>query len=131
MLLSGKSRLPCHVAVEPLGDALVQRHRAKMLDWAPGIDAMVGVFDRDHILDAVVADLVSADRMLRDGGTLAGHDFGAQYYDVLLAVRHVAIARGVAELHLASDAFFWMGGAGRSAPGARNSTRKGRGAPTP
>lgn len=32
---------------------LVQRHRAKMLDWAPGIDAMVGVFDRDHILDAV------------------------------------------------------------------------------
>ncbi len=32
---------------------LVQRHRAKMLDWAPGIDAMVGVFDRDHILEAV------------------------------------------------------------------------------
>ncbi len=32
---------------------LVQRHRAKMLDWAPGIDAMVGVFDRDKILDAV------------------------------------------------------------------------------
>ncbi len=32
---------------------LVQRHRAKLLEWAPGIDAMVGVFDRDHILDAV------------------------------------------------------------------------------
>src|SRR6185369_8111610 len=32
---------------------LVQRHRAKMLDWAPGIDAMVGVFDRDHIIEAV------------------------------------------------------------------------------
>ncbi|MEQ8770800.1 MAG: radical SAM protein [Phycisphaerales bacterium] len=32
---------------------LVQRHRAKILDWAPGIDAMVGVFDRDHIVDAV------------------------------------------------------------------------------
>lgn len=32
---------------------LVQRHRAKMLDWAPGIDAMVGVFDRDHIVHAV------------------------------------------------------------------------------
>ncbi len=32
---------------------LVQRHRAKMLDWAPGIDAMVGVFDRDHIVEAV------------------------------------------------------------------------------
>lgn len=32
---------------------LVQRHRAKMLEWAPGIDAMIGVFDRDHILEAV------------------------------------------------------------------------------
>ncbi len=32
---------------------LVQRHRAKMLDWAPGIDAMIGVFDRDHIVHAV------------------------------------------------------------------------------
>lgn len=33
---------------------LVQRHRAKMLEWAPGIDAMVGVFDRDKIVEAVV-----------------------------------------------------------------------------
>ena len=33
---------------------LVQRHRAKMLEWAPGIDAMVGVFDRDKIVDAVM-----------------------------------------------------------------------------
>jgi ribosomal protein S12 methylthiotransferase len=32
---------------------LVQRHRAKLLEWAPGIDAMIGVFDRDHITDAV------------------------------------------------------------------------------
>ncbi|MGQ0628430.1 MAG: 30S ribosomal protein S12 methylthiotransferase RimO [Phycisphaerales bacterium] len=32
---------------------LVQRHRATMLDWAPGIDAMVGVFDRDRIVQAV------------------------------------------------------------------------------
>lgn len=32
---------------------LVQRHRAKMLEWAPGIDAMVGVFDRDRIVQAV------------------------------------------------------------------------------
>ena len=32
---------------------LVQRHRAKLLEWAPGIDAMLGVFDRDHIRDAV------------------------------------------------------------------------------
>lgn len=32
---------------------LVQRHRAKMLDWAPGIDALIGVFDRDKIVHAV------------------------------------------------------------------------------
>ncbi len=32
---------------------LVQRHRAKMFDWAPGIDSMVGVFDREHIIEAV------------------------------------------------------------------------------
>jgi ribosomal protein S12 methylthiotransferase len=32
---------------------LVQRHRAKMLEWAPGIDAMIGVFDRDRIVEAV------------------------------------------------------------------------------
>ncbi|MBL8990121.1 MAG: 30S ribosomal protein S12 methylthiotransferase RimO [Phycisphaerae bacterium] len=32
---------------------LVQRHRARMLEWAPGIDAMVGVFDRDKIVQAV------------------------------------------------------------------------------
>jgi len=32
---------------------LVQRHRAKMLDWCPDIDAMVGVFDRDRIVEAV------------------------------------------------------------------------------
>ncbi len=32
---------------------LVQRHRARILDWAPGIDALIGVFDRDHIVEAV------------------------------------------------------------------------------
>lgn len=32
---------------------LVQRHRAKMLEWCPEIDALVGVFDRDRIVDAV------------------------------------------------------------------------------
>jgi ribosomal protein S12 methylthiotransferase len=35
---------------------LVQRHRARMLEWAPGIDAMIGVFDRDHVVDAVRGD---------------------------------------------------------------------------
>ncbi|MDP7008258.1 MAG: 30S ribosomal protein S12 methylthiotransferase RimO [Phycisphaerales bacterium] len=34
---------------------LVQRHRAKLLQWCPSIDAMIGVFDRDHIVDALSA----------------------------------------------------------------------------
>lgn len=32
---------------------LVQRHRAKLLEWQPGIDAMIGVFDRDRVVEAV------------------------------------------------------------------------------
>jgi ribosomal protein S12 methylthiotransferase len=32
---------------------LVQRHKTKLLDDAPGIDRLVGVFDRDHIVQAV------------------------------------------------------------------------------
>ncbi len=32
---------------------LVQRHRAKLLDWCPDIDALIGVFDRDRIVAAV------------------------------------------------------------------------------
>ncbi len=32
---------------------LVQRHRAKMLEWCPDIDALIGVYDRDHITEAV------------------------------------------------------------------------------
>jgi ribosomal protein S12 methylthiotransferase len=41
---------------------LVQRHRAKMLEWAPGIDAMVGVFDRDRIVQAVRGNAASISR---------------------------------------------------------------------
>ena len=32
---------------------LVQRQRAHLLELCPGIDAMIGVFDRDHIVDAM------------------------------------------------------------------------------
>ena len=32
---------------------LVQRHRAKMLEWCPDIDALIGVFDRDRVTQAV------------------------------------------------------------------------------
>jgi ribosomal protein S12 methylthiotransferase len=48
---------------------LVQRHRAKMLEWAPGIDAMIGVFDRDHVIDAV-AGAPSRDEVAGDAGQL-------------------------------------------------------------
>lgn len=32
---------------------LVQRHRAKILEWCPDVDAIIGVFDRDRIVRAV------------------------------------------------------------------------------
>lgn len=32
---------------------LVQRYRAKLLEWCPEIDSMIGVFDRDRIISAV------------------------------------------------------------------------------
>jgi ribosomal protein S12 methylthiotransferase len=35
---------------------LVQRHRARLLDWCPQIDALIGVFDRDRITDAVAGN---------------------------------------------------------------------------
>ena len=45
---------------------LVQRHRAKMLEWVPGIDAMIGVFDRDHIVDAVRGPTLVERKALRE-----------------------------------------------------------------
>jgi ribosomal protein S12 methylthiotransferase len=41
---------------------LVQRHRAKLLEWCPGIAAMVGVFDRDRIVEAVRGPAPAATR---------------------------------------------------------------------
>src|SRR5207237_6833099 len=32
---------------------LVQRHKTELLSEAPGIDRLVGVFDREHIVEAV------------------------------------------------------------------------------
>lgn len=45
---------------------LVQRHRAKLFDWAPGIDAMVGVFDRDRIVQAVRGTTPTRDGLTGD-----------------------------------------------------------------
>lgn len=51
---------------------LVQRHRAKILEWAPGIDALIGVFDRDHIIDAVRGSTAQRES-LDDGGARPGY----------------------------------------------------------
>jgi ribosomal protein S12 methylthiotransferase len=51
-----------HVKRVVVAGCLVQRHRAKMLEWAPGIDALIGVFDRDKIVEAVRGLKVGAER---------------------------------------------------------------------
>ena len=42
-----------HVKRVIVAGCLVQRHKTKLLDDAPGIDRLVGVFDREHIVEAV------------------------------------------------------------------------------
>jgi SAM-dependent methyltransferase len=63
--------------------------------------------DGSHLHADVASDLAIAARLLRPGGILAGHDFGAQYLDVLLAVLEFAVPQFL-ELHIASDSFFWF-----------------------
>ncbi len=46
---------------------LVQRHRAKMLEWCPEIDALIGVFDRDHIVEAVRGNGAMRENLPIDG----------------------------------------------------------------
>ncbi len=70
---------------------LVQRHRAKMLEWAPGIDAMIGVFDRDHIMDAVSGRAV---REANAGPGTAGTD--APRYWIAGNALQAAAERGIA-----------------------------------
>jgi ribosomal protein S12 methylthiotransferase len=69
---------------------LVQRHRARMLEWAPGIDAMIGVFDRDHIVDAVGGP---AARAANAGPGTAGTD--APRYWIAGNALQAAAERGV------------------------------------
>jgi len=68
---------------------LVQRHRAKMLEWAPGIDALIGVFDRDKIVEAV-----RGERSERLSLTQA-NDAGPKYWIAGNALQ-AAKARGMA-----------------------------------
>ncbi|MGH7242777.1 MAG: 30S ribosomal protein S12 methylthiotransferase RimO [Phycisphaerales bacterium] len=58
---------------------LVQRHRAKMLEWAPGIDAMVGVFDRDKIVEAVIGGGGTQATVARAGSMKEASD-GPKYW---------------------------------------------------
>jgi ribosomal protein S12 methylthiotransferase len=52
---------------------LVQRHKTRLLAEAPGIDSLVGVFDREHIVQAV--------RGQRNPGHADGHFLG-KYHDL-------------------------------------------------
>ncbi|HEX8341286.1 MAG TPA: 30S ribosomal protein S12 methylthiotransferase RimO [Tepidisphaeraceae bacterium] len=63
---------------------LVQRHKTKLLDDAPGIDRLVGVFDREHIVEAV--------RGASNPRSAHGHYLG-KYHDLS---NDLAKARGLA-----------------------------------
>ena len=61
---AGRKGRPVRVVV---AGCLVQRDKSRLLDEAPGIDALVGVFDRENIVQAVrgpAADLRQADKNL-------------------------------------------------------------------
>ena len=62
---------------------LVQRHKTKLLAEAPGIDRLVGVFDRDHIVRAVRGE----------AGRQEGHFLGR--YHALTRPNEPASPRGV------------------------------------
>ncbi len=54
-----KQRGSCKRVV--VAGCLVQRHRARLLEWCPQIDALIGVFDRDRIVEAVTGGPAEAD----------------------------------------------------------------------
>jgi len=83
---------------------LVQRHRANLLEWCPGIDAMIGVFDRDHIVDAMreVGEKEKAPQWIEANAILAARARGLQdargYFEddsnrIQLTPRHWAYLR--------------------------------------
>ncbi|MDP6693449.1 MAG: 30S ribosomal protein S12 methylthiotransferase RimO, partial [Phycisphaerales bacterium] len=61
---------------------LVQRHRAKLLQWCPGIDAMIGVFDRDHIVDSLKPALINEETpsWISSNAFLAARTRGNEHY---------------------------------------------------
>ncbi len=73
---------------------LVQRHRAKILEWAPGIDAMLGVFDRDNIVRAVRGTTTERD-------TLTAGDTAPAWISANAAA--AAKARGIVPANLTAN----------------------------
>lgn len=61
---------------------LVQRHRSKITEWVPGVDALVGVFDRDHIVEAVRGPAAREGQTVgvADRSTLADEAAGVPYW---------------------------------------------------
>jgi ribosomal protein S12 methylthiotransferase len=84
---------------------LVQRQRAKLFELCPGVDAMIGVFDRDHIVDAMQSDVEKEERpqWIEANATLAARargmkDFQGGYFEddsnrIQLTPRHWAYLR--------------------------------------
>lgn len=83
---------------------LVQRYRAQLIDWCPGIDALIGVFDRDHIIDAMqpVCETEKAPQWIEANAVLAARARGMKgakgYFEddsnrIQLTPRHWAYLR--------------------------------------
>src|SRR5687768_12935496 len=70
---------------------LVQRHKTKLLNDAPGIDRLVGVFDREHIVEAV--------RGKENPRQEHGHFLG-KYHDLS---RELAQAQGASSLGVTKE----------------------------
>ena len=67
---------------------LTQRHGKKLLEWCPQIDALVGVFDRDRIVEAVKADAAYSSIAANAQG-----DFESDTARLRLTPRHFAYLR--------------------------------------
>ncbi len=86
---------------------LVQRHRAKLLEWCPGIDAMIGVFDRDRIVEAVRGPATaSATNAPRAGSDVAVElpVYSSIAANAAIAKQHRAMADADHEGYYESDA---------------------------
>src|SRR5215211_4779494 len=64
---------------------LVQRHKTKLLSEEPGIDRLVGVFDREHIVEAV--------RGKENPRQEHGHFLG-KYHDLSRELAQTSVVRG-------------------------------------